>query len=331
MEGKFVKKALLNIVRDKKKKRIKAYYLGVLFKGQSPFIRVLNYFSYRLLVLLGAFLFFLYFTEGQRPLSAFCAGVSVLVIYHLAESHLFNKKFSRLKQDVNFKIGEEEFWRRIKTMDKEGFIAFIQEILSRLPGFSELQITENLENEGIDILCKYGAEPIAIQCQLLDGDNAVESKDARELSRAMSRRKYVKGIIISTTDFRDDTKRFCSLIKEKRKIKLLGKKELIQMAIEAGKYPSEDEINDLILKKIEYQSRIFLEAREKLFIKPRLKPYFIYGTLLFCCGLLFFEQGFKFFYFLGAAALYMLGIIGFILNLNTFKGQVNSRWQDKLF
>ncbi|NLT94759.1 MAG: restriction endonuclease [Clostridia bacterium] len=324
-------RSVLNILRADKKKRINSYYLGVIYNGQSAFLRAWNYLFYRMLVLVSSILFFLYFSEGQKLFSAFFAGVSVLLIYHFIAKYFYNKQFTQVKREVNLKLAEEEFWRRIKAMDKESFVQFVAEILNRLPFFSEIEITEHLENEGIDILCKYGDQLTAIQCQLLDGDNAVESRDARQLSKAMSRRKYSRGFIISTTDFRDDTKRFCNLIKEKRQIKLLGQKELIQMAIDAGKYPKEEEINDLILKKIERQNRVFQEAREKLFNKPRLKPYFLYGTFLLVLGLFLFDKGPKFLYLLGASGLYLLGITGFFLNLKNFKGRENGPWFDKLF
>src|SRR5690554_3741756 len=193
-----MKKSLLNTLRNNKKKQLNAYYLKVLYQGQSTFLRLLNYFIYRFLVFLGSFIFFFYFTQGQRLLAAFWAAVSVLIIYHYGTNYLFNKKLAQIKMDVNSNIGEEEFWRRIKAMDKEAFVLFIQEMLSRLPRFFQIEVTEHLENEGIDIICKYGDELVAVQCQLLDGDNTVESRAARELSKAMSRRNYSKGIIIST-------------------------------------------------------------------------------------------------------------------------------------
>jgi len=325
-----VNRSLVNIFRNRKKNRIDAYYNSYLYSGQSQYVRLFNYFVVRVLVLMGAFLFFLYFTAGQKPLSAFWAALSVLVIYHFAANYQKDKRLTRVKDEVNAKIAEEEFWQRINAMDKEGFVLFIQEMLSGLPGFTQIESTEYLESEGIDLIGKYNNELLAFQCHLLDGEDAVESQKARALSKAMSRRGYCKGIIISTTDFRDDTKHFCKMVKDKRQIVLLARKDLVQMAKDAGKYPREEEIKDLILKKIEHHNRIFLESHAKLFAKPRLLPYFLYGTLLLGSGMLF-NMGLKYLYYLGASGLYFLGITGLIVNLQHQKRQSRPGWQDKLF
>lgn len=322
-----MRKSVLNIIRKTRKSQIDTYYLNQFHRGQANYLRICNYLIYRLLVLVVSFLFFFYFTEGEKPLAAFGAGVSVLFIYHFVLKHLNEKRFEQVKNEVNKKIAEEEFWRRIKAMDKEGFVGFVKEILEKLPQFSEVEITEHSESEGIDLIAKYQNQLVAIQCQFLDDDNTVESKSARELSKAMSRRKYIQGIIFSTTDFRDDTKRFCSLIKDKRQIILLNAKEFVQMAIDADKYPGGEEIKDLILKKIEQEARAFRDAREKLFAKPQIIPYFIYGTLLLGCGMLF-NLSIKYLYYLGALGLYYLGATGLLINQQNKKRQAYRGWQD---
>ncbi|MGI6227445.1 MAG: restriction endonuclease [Peptococcales bacterium] len=324
-----MKKSVLNIIRRTRKNQIDAYYQNQLYGGQAKYLRVFNYFFYRLLVLIGSVLFFFYFAGLEKPWSAFWAGVSVLIIYHFSVNYLKEKKLRELTLEINKKISEEEFWRRIKTMDKEGFIIFIRELLLKLPSFTQVKINEQYE-DGIDIFAKYHKEIVAIQCHPLDGDEMVESKSAREFSRGMSRSKIEKGIIISTTDFREDTKRFCNLIKDKRQIKLLGAKDVMQMAMDAGKFPQKDEITDLILKKIEHEARSFQETREKLFAKPQIVPYFFYGTLLLVGGLLFNFNA-KYLYYIGAGGLYFLGIIGLVLNIQNKNRKTLWGWQDKLF
>ena len=59
---------------------------------------------------------------------------------------------------------------------------------------------------------------VAIQCHILDDEDMVEARQARELSKAMSARGYSQGIIISTTDFRQATIDFCNLISENGKL-----------------------------------------------------------------------------------------------------------------
>ncbi|KJS21287.1 MAG: hypothetical protein VR72_11065 [Clostridiaceae bacterium BRH_c20a] len=324
-----MKRTFLNITRSRQKNRIKGYYLSHLYQGQSFYGRAFNYLCYRVLVLAAAFIFFLYFTEGEHILFVFITAVSVLVIYHLAALYITNKKLEYVKREVGERLAQEEFSVRVNSMEKESFVIFIQDLLTNIGEFSQVEITEHLESEGIDLIAKYQGELVAIQCHSLAGENAVESRSARELSKAMSRRKYDKGIIISTTDFRDDTSYFCNLIREKRRIILLGQKELIQMAKDAGKYPREEEIKDLLLKKIEHQARTFQGARQRVFAKPRLMPYFLYGTVLLIFGLLI-DLSPKYLYYFGAGGLYLLGVIGIVFTFKDNKGITNSGWQDKL-
>ncbi|KJS83744.1 MAG: hypothetical protein JM58_12145 [Peptococcaceae bacterium BICA1-8] len=325
-----MKKSFFNITRSRQKNRINGYYLSHLYQGQSFYARAFNYLCYRVFVLAAAFIFFLYFTGGEHILFVFITAVSVLIIYHLAARYITNKKLEYVKREVNESLAQEEFSVRVNSIEKESFVIFIEDLFTNIEEFSEVEITEHLESEGIDLLGKYQGELVAIQCHSLDGENAVESRSARELSKAMSRRKYNKGIIISTTGFRDDTSYFCNLIREKRKIILLGQKELIQMAKEAGKYPREEEIKNLLLKKIEHQARDFQAARERVFAKPRITPYFVYGTILLIFGFMI-DLSPKYIYYLGAGGLYLLGIIGIVVALKNNKEVSNFGWQEKLF
>ncbi|MDK2822492.1 MAG: hypothetical protein PWQ67_879 [Clostridia bacterium] len=311
-----------------KQKRITLYYLNHLYCHQSYHSRILKYFIYRVLILLISFLVFFYFSEG-RFLASFASSFSVLIIYHIIVKLIEQKRLQLTIEQVNEKLATEEFWKRIKSMEKDSFVFFVKEILSNLPGFSEIEITDHLESEGINIICKYKEELIAVQCHLLDDDNAVEARSARELSRAMSRRKYKKGIIISTTDFRNETKEFCNLIKDKREIKLLDKKFFVQMVKDAGKFLKEDEVNNLILRKIEHNERLWQEAREKLFDKPRILPYFLYGSVLLILSIII-NSHIKYFYYTGALVLYMLGIIGVISTFNNKQKKIFTQWNDQI-
>jgi len=260
-------------------KKVENFYKNYLYQGRSYHSRFFNYFFTRFLIFIGAFLVFIYISEGERLYASLASGISVLIIYHLVTITLEGKRLENIKSEVNKRLAAEEFWKKIQALDKEGFILFIKEMLANLPGFYDVEVVNHLESEGINLICKYQGELVAVQCHLLDGENTVEPREARELSRAMSRRKYKKGIIISTTDFRDNTKAFCELIQEKRDIKLLGEHEFMQMAQEAGKFPIEDEVKNIILKKVEHKERIWLNAQKKIFARPRIMPYFIYGTI----------------------------------------------------
>jgi len=323
-----LKKSLLNLNKKFKEKRLNAYYLSHSGVSQSYNSRLINYFFTRFLVLISAFLIFIFVSEGKHVYASFIAGSSVLIIYHLIVKTIEQKKLDKIIKQVREKVATEDFWKKIQTLDKDAFVLFLKEILEKLPDFSDVEIADNLDSEGINLICKHKGEWSAIQCHLLDGDDAVEARNARELSRAMSKRKYKKGFIISTTDFRDNTKLFCNLIKEKRQINLLSKKELIEMAKDAGKFPSEEEVKNLILKKVEHRERVWQEAREKIFARPRIMSYFIYGTFLILLSMVINLRILKYIYFICALVLYMFGIIGFIFSLK--REQVASKWQNKI-
>ena len=326
-EGEKVKKSLFSIAKQLQKNKINSFYLNCLYNGQTLPTRIFNFFLNRMLVFIISFLLFILFTEGERFYASFAAAFSVLLIYHFIMKYLEEIKLNQVIYKVNEKIGRENFFKKIKSMDHESFINFIKEILEELPGFADIQVTEYLEDEGINLLCQYRGELTAIQGHLLDGENMVEARRARQLSRAMSKRGYKKAIIISTTDFREDTKLFCDLIREKRQISLLGQEEFIQMAKDAGKFPNEAEIRNLILKKLEHKERVWHKNSKKIFAKPRITGYLVYGIFLLFIG--FFEGDFQHLYWLCALILFVFGLTGIFLNM-TPKKSLAASWQDLL-
>lgn len=311
-------KSIFNLHKNLQKDKIKKYYLGKLYQGQAAYTRWLNFFFYRLVVFLGAFFFFLLYSQGKMVLISFLSGISVLLIYHYLAQKIEKRQLANVIAEENAQLAYGEFRRRLKGLDKDGFTAFIGEILSSLPQFSQLERTEHLESEGVDFICKYQGELTLIQCHLLDGEEAVESRNARKLSRAMSKRKYSQGIIISTTDFRKDTEIFCDLVKEKRKIQLWNEKKLVEMVKASGNYPKEEEIKDLLLKHLEHQERKWPQTGEKILGKTRIIPNVFYG-----CFLIFLSNftlpSFRYLYYGGAFLLFILSLVGFIMGKNKVK------------
>ncbi|MFZ7103689.1 MAG: restriction endonuclease [Peptococcaceae bacterium] len=311
-----MKKSVFNIYRSIKKSRVEDYYLKQLYKGQAAYTRWFNFFIYRILVLGGSFFTFLVFTGGNKVLISLFAGISVLGCYHFLAKRVEKIRLAQVIQKENAKLANEEFVKSLKAMDKESFVSFIFAVLAKLGDFTELTKTDYLESEGINFICKYQGELTLVQCHLLDGEDTVGSRYVRELSRAMSKRKYIRGLIISTTDFRDDARIFCDLIKDKRNIILWDCKELIRISREAGKYPQDADIKDLILKRMEHQERNWQDAQRRILGKTRITPYFIYAAVLVGASN-FIHTGLKYIYYGGAAVLFALGTLGLITSLRS--------------
>lgn len=302
-----------------KRRREKAkeeYYYSHLYQEQSYPSRVLQFYLTRFFVLGTSFIILLFYSGGERLVAAFLAALALVVIYHLIAKTIEGKMIERIVKKLRNEVREEEFWKRIKTYDKDSFSNFIREVLTKHPQYSEVSLTPDLEYQGINMVAKEKEQWVAIQCHILDDEDMVEARQARELSKAMSARGYSQGIIISTTDFRQATIDFCNLISEKRKINLINKKELFKMAQKAEQLPTETEVNDLILKKIENQHRLWRENQGKIFAKPRALPYFLYGTFLIAMGFIW-NGGVPFLYFGSASVLYTLSLLSLIINFTS--------------
>ncbi|MFZ5943022.1 MAG: restriction endonuclease [Bacillota bacterium] len=325
-----MRNSMMNIRKKLQGDQVEAFYLNEMYKGQSVYARWLNTFLYRFLVFAVAFLLFLLSSNGTKIVISLVSAISVVVIYHYVAGRFKQKKLKKTKETVNQGLAGDIFWKKIRTMDRELYIDFIADLFTKLPGFSEVEKTDFLQSEGINIICRYKGELTAVQCHLLEGEDTVEARSVRELSRAMSIRKYTSGIVISTTDFRNDAKNFCSLIKDKREIILLGKNELVSMAKEGGKYSSDEEVKNLLIKRIEHRERLWQDAGNKIFSKPRVATYFIYGTVLLVLGTII-NLNIKYLYYFSTVVLYSIGIFTIFHSYKTRDlGNKLPSWQDKL-
>lgn len=242
--------------------------------------------------------------------------------YYFIHKKIVKKQRKKKIIEIRNKISQEIFWRKVKGMDQYDFLSFIQGILEKLPEFSEIEKTY----QDIDFKAKFNNENIVINCHLLDGENAVEASAARSLSRFMNKNSYETGMIITTTDFRDSTKSFCEIIQKKRKIILLAREDLYKMARDAKSLPSDTEIDDTILKRMEYKKRAWKNAQTNLFSKTNLKNYILGGLFLLIFAY-FVEGKISFLYYISSILLFSFGFISFWVKVKD--EDIDCTWQDK--
>lgn len=306
------------------KNKLKKYYELMLNKKISPYSRIVNFYLKRILTFISTLVIMIIFQINVYVALYF--SFLILAFYHYSDKKIESKKLNNYISFLRDKISQEIFWKKIKSMDEEDFNIFIGDLLESLPQFSEIRETY-FNNQAVDFIVKFNESEIPIKSHLLDGENAVEAYSAREFSRYMSKHKYKKGIIISTTDFRENTKSYCELITEKRKINLLGKNDLYQMAIEAGKNPTKHEIDDAILKRIEYRERAFKNAQKKIFAKSNSSNYILAGTFLLLFSI-FISGTTNYIYYLASLFLFVFAAVSFLLGIKKEKNNYN--WQDKI-
>ncbi|SMB92652.1 Restriction endonuclease [Desulfonispora thiosulfatigenes DSM 11270] len=303
------------------KKKLENYYYNSLKKKEAPYAKTIKTFFKHLFIFIILVSVLVYYVDN----------ILIVTLLSLGGFHFFyysNKKIEKKKMNKFIKglrnnISQEIFWKRIKGMDKDDFVVFIQSVLEGLPQFTE--VTKS--GQEIDLEAKFNDENIVITCHLLDGENAVEAYSARELSRFMSKNNFDKGIIISSTDFRESTKTFCEIIKEKRKILLLARHDLLEMARDADKLPLNSEIDDAILKRIEYKERAWKHTQEKIFAKSNLSNYILGGFFLLIFGI-FMEGKINLLYYVASFLLFSFGAISFWVGIK--KENIDYKWEDKI-
>lgn len=278
-----------------------------LYQEKTRLLTILNYSLKSFLFFIVFFLIFL----GINKVNLVFAGTISLFYTVIFNKVLRTKEKDKIRiktRDLKEKIEQDLFWKKIKSFDQYSFINYVKNVLDNLPSFSNVKVID----EGLYLEALFNNEIFVIKCFLNDGEDSVESYSVRNFSRLMNEKGYKKGIIISTTDFREDAKYFCQLISNQRKIFLFGKDKFLQMVKESNLYTSSQETMDAIIKRREYKERIWRNKR-KIFAKPNISKY-LYSAIFLLMMTNFIPSQLNFFYYTCAFILLFISFITYWLN-----------------
>lgn len=174
-------------------------------------------------------------------------GATVILTSFLMVIYLFTIIYINLKRrrkkilEINKKLSQEEILRRLEKLSNREYLLVIKEALEE---YYNTQLA--LGGEYIDFIGKINEKDYGIKSIRSSKDNIIVKRDIENYHNSMLDRGLENGMIITNSYFHEDLKKEFDYI-------LIDFDYMEEILKDIGKYPTKEEIHELILA--EYQGR----------------------------------------------------------------------------
>ncbi len=291
------------------KKRLNNYYLRKSAKGKTYLAILFDAVFVKIIVLTGLFIFF--FIRTLDLLFSSIITIQFLILY-LIISYKINKV--RLKSNID-KVNEEVVKKKVyKDLINKTPIEFVETIKCNLEklDFAKLDIVSQRD---LDLVGELRGKKTGIRCFQFSKDYNVGTNIIREFFLTLRQHELEQGVIITTSSFSEDVKDFLPKLKDHIDIHVIDLNRIIKIMKKAETYPSNKEIDKIILNQIAEKRKKLIEYGNTVVSKKKFAKYLIIATLILFFGRI---TPYKLYYQIIAVILYILGLISagnYVLNL----------------
>ena len=266
------------------------YFLKPKEDNRTPFGKRDDGLGGILLIWLASFLLLASFTG--RPAAALALSLPLLVIEALVLKKYRALRERRRRLEQRYWLAGQKFMGDILKMDpQQEFYPYVHDILAGLPGFQEVRLKPNKEqeggknNQGADLEGVYKGLRVVVRCVLQKGEQKTVADDLRTFARELHLGEYQHGLYLTTGEF--DAGVFSVVKGAARKgiqIKLVNRYRLMDLARQAGSRVFQEEEPALGTQAMSgwgKRAAVLTAIRDSAFgSRKRAKSYFLYGLLL---------------------------------------------------
>lgn len=300
------------IKRQKKNRgdslRFRNYYLKTEKDSKGIFAKIFDYFIWGLIIFCVLFLF-LYLKTGRLYMSIVVTSIAIVIFYSMAIRGK-NLKFQQIKEQKRRNIAGRRIYNEImnKTVGEMG--DYIKEIFASM-GFSQFEFIQSTQRH-ILLRSLYGDNKIMILFNIYKNDLDVELKEVREFIHTMIDNKIKRGILITTSDFTEDSYSFINKLSKNYTLMSVNKKQLLNIIEKNGFFPGEKEIDEIIESEISKKRNRLNEYRKTVLSKNKIKGYIILSLYLILTA---WYTPYIIYYMIVAGFVLALAFITFIFNI----------------
>lgn len=295
LEG--IKKIFKKMSRNKK---LKKYYLERMRSGKTYMAMLFDGVLFKLIFLLITYVFFYIRTE-----SIWFSGiisVQFVILYILVFYKVRKIRLSKAKEKIDYQVAKKKIYKDLINQPPYEFIEEIKTNLEKCE-ISDLEISNDRD---IELIGYFKNNKIAIKCLQFSSDYKVNTNVVREFFLALKRNKLDEGIIITTSSFSEDAKAFLPKLEEHADIHTINMENLINIKKKAKTYPTEKEIEKIILNQIADKKRKLKEYRDTVLSKGKSTKYFLLALIIFFFGKI---TPYQLYYRIVSVILVALGIV----------------------
>lgn len=303
-----LKKKIINISNSIK---LRKYYNEKSRSGKTYIAIILDKAIFRIIVFI-SFVFLFYFISESFMFSILIS-IQVFALYNLV-AYKINKSRMRKKSSlVNQQVVLKKTLRELLNQSPHDFLDYIINILEKY-GFDNIN---KVDRRDIDIIGTISGRKIGIKCLQYDNDYKVGVDIIRDFFIALRKLELTEGVIITTSTFSQGIDNLLLKLKKYVHIQLIDIDGLIEIIKKANLYPSETEINKIILNEISDSRMNFKSYKDVILSRGKIVKYIFLGIIMIIFGRF---TPYTTYYNIAAIVIFSLAIISMIiLIINLFK------------
>jgi hypothetical protein len=306
MEIKDFHKAITGFINNR---RVKRYYLEKSNNGKTYIASLLDTLLFRFVLAIAFLAYFFYMTNNL--LFTILLDLQFIILYSLVAYKIKSIRLRKAINIVNGKLAKEQILKDLLNKTPYEFVEFIKEVLEKRT-FEDLRI---FHQKDIDLLGEFNGETVGIKCFQFDEKTKVDIKDIREFFLGLKELDIKQGFVITTSYFSDGIEDFLPKLEKYVKIRLINVDKLINILKKVDMYPSEREIKNLILERINERKKKIKEYRKFLLSKGKTFKYFFIGIVIYYWGRI---TPYQRYYSIVSYLLFSFGIISLALSIGKY-------------
>lgn len=311
-------KSFRKYIMDKMKKRkLKRFYLEKKGNGKSYAATLFDSIVFKLLFSIASFAFFYFRTEDMW--FSIIISVQFLILFSLITYKVNKIKMAKTIKKVNGQVAKREIYKDLTNETPYDFVENIRDNLGKC-NIDNLEISSERD---LDLIGYFHGEKIGIKCLQYNSDYKVNINIIREFFLSLRKHDLKEGIVITTSSFSEDVKDFLPKLQKHVKIHVIGLDKLIEIMKRAETYPSEKEIQSIILNEIAHKKRRLKEYRDTVLSKGKTTRYILIGIMIYFLGK---ATNYRIYYTAVSIILITLGIFSIG---NHLLGMIKSDVEDK--
>ncbi len=256
------------------KRKLNKYYLE---KNTSGKTYLAVFFDAILIKIVFVIIFFIYFfIRTSDYLFSGIITIQFLILYCLILFKVRKIKMKKIVDEVNYQVAKRKIYKDL--INKTPY-EFIEEIKSNLEkcSFEDLHISNDKD---VDLLGKFKGNIFGIRCFQHNNDYKININIVREFFLTLKKLDIEEGMIITTSAFSEDVNEFLPKLENCIKIHPVNIDRLLNIMKKAGSYPSEYEIEKIILNHIKERRKKLNEYRDTVLSKGKSFKYIIIGVII---------------------------------------------------
>lgn len=285
--------------------RFRNYYTSAKDDKRSNIAKVFDYSIWRILIFFITFLY-VYLNINRLYLSILLTTLSFAIIHTLAIVGR-KRKFNHMKKQKRHYIASQRVYSEIMNKTVDEMKEYMKELFTSI-GFKDLNLEES-NKKSILLATIYKKEKIMILFNMYKNDFDVELKEVKEFSNIIKENCAKKGILITTSDFTNDSYDY---IKENSSLILINKENLLKIIEDNGLFPNNEEIDEIIESKISKKEKRWIKYKELALAKNNKKKYIVLSIYLAIAA--WYTQ-YTIYYMIISGFILSLAVITFLSNL----------------